>query len=236
MTSPQEEHKKIYQKIKRNKVHKVYRYWHIQTAFRLQVDKDMQIQVITGKATGLKSLLQHTHATQTHNDGTRPRLPFWQGESRKTACYGFLVAPASVPSKRGDVRGVSGGSGSNPKNCPHPPKNWVCPLILPSWPFSSSPPSYVSVCVPVLLSAACCLAGAQATHTETVRRLGRHKNLQGCSLFPQPSLSTIQINILGGAEKSEKKLGRPSRWVWDVCERRSLPELLLGSKKLICGG
>lgn len=109
------------------------------------------------------------------------------------------------------------------------------PPILSSWPFTSSPLSYVSVCVPVLLSAACCLAGAPATHTETVRRLGRHKNLKGCSLFPRPSLSTIQINIFGGAEKSEKKSGYPPGCVQDRCESRGLSVQPVVSKKLICG-
>lgn len=38
-----------------------YIHRHTQTAFRLQVDKDIKIKMITGKTTGLKSLLQHTH-------------------------------------------------------------------------------------------------------------------------------------------------------------------------------
>lgn len=139
---------------------------------------------------------------------------------------------------REGVSGVGGGGGYGilvPVPKIGHPKNWVCPLNLPSWPFTSSPPSYVSVCVPVLLSAACCLAGAPATHTETVSRLSRHKNLQGCSLFPQLSLSTIQINILGCTKKSWKKLGSPQGCVWERYKRMSLSELPLVSKKFICG-
>lgn len=166
-------------------------------------------------------------------------------ESRKKRpVRGFWLLLLLFLVRRGG--GVVGGCGGDlvpvpkigpPKTeCPPPPPPPpLLPTIISSWPFTSSPPSYVSVCVPVLLSAACCLAGAPATHTETVRRLSRHKNLQGCSLFPQPSLSTIQINIFGGAEKSEKKSGRPPGCVRHRCKRRGLSVLPLVSKKLIYG-
>lgn len=126
-------------------------------------------------------------------------------EQKKKACQGFLVAPASFPSKKGGRSVGGGGQGLVPKI--DPPKT----ECLPSHPSFLALHIFTSqLCECVCPSPPqCCLAGAQATHTETVRRLSRHKNLQGCSLFPRPSLSTIQINILGVVKKSEKKSGHP---------------------------
>lgn len=84
----------------------------------------------------------------------------------------------------------------------------------------------------VLLIADCCLAGATATHTKTVRRLRRQINLQGCSLFPLPSLSTLHINIFGNTKKIWKKIRWPPRvCVWQVWKEGSEGATVLKLKK-----
>lgn len=158
----------------------------------------------SGKTAGLKTSLQHKHMlhTNTHQWEYTQATIVTGREQKKRPVRAFWLLLLLFLVRGGVSWGLGGVLVPVPKI--GPPKTECPPLILPSWPFTSSPPSYVSVCVPVLLSAACCLAGATATHTETVRRLSRHKNLQGCSLFPWPSLSTIQIDIFGGTEKSKK--------------------------------
>lgn len=73
--------------------------------------------------------------------------------------------------------------------------------------------------------------GCKHCHSQEARR---HKNLQGCSLFPWPSLSTIQIDIFGAAKKSAKNSAGPGGCVRCGCGIWGPPEPASPSKKLIC--
>lgn len=73
--------------------------------------------------------------------------------------------------------------------------------------------------------------GCKHCHSQEARR---HKNLQGCSLFPWPSLSTIQIDIFGAAKKSAKNSAGPRGYVRCGCGIWGPSELASLSKKLIC--
>lgn len=145
----------------------------------------------------------------------------------KASC-GSLGAPASVPMRGGGCRGEGGKWRWGGLKNGAPRKTWVCPhhpwllYLWVMWVFPSRPQWWLLPRWSL---------GCKHCHSQEARR---HKNLQGCNLFPWPSLSTIQIDIFGVAEKSAKNSTGPCGCVRCGCGIWGPPEPASPRKKLIC--